>query len=355
MSLSRTLKVIGKDVRTSPRQGIFFFAIAMPLILTVLIQMVFGSLFDSKPRLGVVDHGDSEITISVQDMEELDASIVADEDELLGQLEAHDLDAGIVLTDGFDEAVRAGERPELGIYVAGESIASERIIVVVTAIDLVRAVEGEAPPVNIETTRLGDAEVLPMATRLVPSIMIYALIVAGVFVPAFYVVAEREQGTLQAILTTPLKFTEFLTAKAVFGFVLAFFLSIVTLALNGALGNNYPALVISMVIACLMCAEIGIIYATGARDIKTLYTLIKTLNIFIFAPVIFYIFPNWPQWIAKLFPTYWFLNPIFNVTIRGYDLADVWGELAVAVVICAALVPVILVLARRMRQSLSVS
>jgi ABC-2 type transport system permease protein len=354
VSLTRTFKIIGKDIRMSPRQGIFFFAIAMPVILTVIIQLVFGSLFDPKPRLGVVDEGESQITETVLAMEELDARVVENEEVLLEQLEAHDLDAGITLTEGFDDAVTAGEKPELGFYLAGESIASDRIIVTVTAIDLVRGIEGESPPVVIETTRVGDAEVLPIATRLVPSIMIYALIVAGVFVPAFYVVAEREQGTLQAMLVTPVKFTEFLTAKAVFGFVLAFLLALVTLALNGALGEDYPALLISMAVASLMCAEIGLIYATGASNIKTLYTLIKSLNIFIFAPVIFYIFPEWPQWIAKLFPTYWFLNPIFNVTTRGYGLDEVWSELLIALVICAALVPVILVLSRRMKRTMAV-
>jgi ABC-2 type transport system permease protein len=353
MSLKRTFKIIGKDARMSPRQGIFFFAIAMPVILTVLIQLVFGSLFDPKPRLGIVDQGESKITETVLAMEELDARTVESEEALFEQLEVHDLDAGIILVDGFDEAVVADEKPELGFYLAGESIASDRIIVTVTAIDLVRGVEGESPPVNIETTRVGAAEALPIATRLVPSIMIYALIVAGVFVPAFYVVAEREQGTLQAMLVTPVKFTEFLTAKAVFGFVLSFFLALVTLALNGALGEDYPALLISMGVASLMCAEIGLIYATGARDVKTLYTLIKSLNIFIFAPVIFYIFPEWPQWIARLFPTYWFLNPIFNVTTRGYGLDEVWGELLVALIICAALVPIILVLSRRMKQTIA--
>ena len=95
--------------------------------------------------------------------------------------------------------------------------------------------------------------------------------------------------------------------------------------------------VVTVAIGSLMCAEIGLIYATGSKDIKTLYTLIKSLNIFIFAPVIFYIFPNWPQWIAKLFPTYWFINPIWDITIRGYQLADVWFELAIALGISQAL------------------
>ena len=66
---------------------------------------------------------------------------------------------------------------------------------------------------------------------------------------------------------------------------------------------------------------VGLIYGTVAKDIKTLFTLIKTLNIILLAPVIFYIFPDWPQWIAKIFPTYWVLNPIFEIATKNANLA----------------------------------
>ena len=66
MSLTRTLEVLRKDVFMSPRSSIFFFALAMPIILTVMFQLVFGSLFDPEPRLGIVDHGDSEITVAAR-------------------------------------------------------------------------------------------------------------------------------------------------------------------------------------------------------------------------------------------------------------------------------------------------
>jgi ABC-2 type transport system permease protein len=354
MSLDRTFKVLRKDLFMSPRNSIFFFALAMPVILTLLFQLVFGSLFDPEPRLGIVDYGDSEMTAEAQEIEGVETTVVDDEQELMTMVEENDLDAGLVLEDGFDEAVKAGEQPQLGFFIGGESLASDRIILSVTTIDLVRGVEGESSPVEVEVTSLGE-ELLPISTRLIPSLVMYALIVAGVFVPAFYVVAERESKTLEAVLVTPVKFSEFLSAKAIFGFGLAFFIAIATLALNGALGSNYLALIAAMAVACLMSVEIGMIYATGSSNIRTLYTFIKTLNIFIFAPVIFYIFPDWPQWIAKLFPTYWFINPIWDVTIRGEGLADVGGELLVALAICAALLVPIYYLARRMQNSIAIS
>ena len=49
--------------------AIFLYAIVLPVILTLLIRVVFGSLFDPVPRLGIVDEGDSQIVRNVGDIE----------------------------------------------------------------------------------------------------------------------------------------------------------------------------------------------------------------------------------------------------------------------------------------------
>ena len=81
--------------------------------------------------------------------------------------------------------------------------------------------------------------------------------------------------------------------------------------------------------------------------------IVKGLGIILFAPVIFYIFPDWPQWIAKLFPLYWILEPIWQVSIMGGSVTEVWGELAVAMGITVALVPLIALLARRVQEQMA--
>jgi len=39
------------------------------------------------------------------------------------------------------------------------------------------------------------------------------------------------------------------------------------------------------------------------KDINTLFAIIKGLGIFLYAPAIVSLFPELPQWIAKVFPT----------------------------------------------------
>ena len=69
--------------------------------------------------------------------------------------------------------------------------------------------------------------------------------------------------------------------------------------------------------------------------------------------MILYIWPTLPKWIAQIGPTYYFLQPIFEVSVSGAGLADVWFELVVAAAICIALVPVVAVMGARMERDLA--
>ena len=150
MSLRRVLSIWRKDLALGPRSPFLLFAVAMPVIITLLVQGVFGNLFERPPRLGIVDEGESAVTAAALELEELRTSRVADAETLRQMVTDHDLDAGLVLAAGFDTALRAGERPPLTLYVAGESRANDRVVVAITTIDLLRGVEGRAPNVSVE-------------------------------------------------------------------------------------------------------------------------------------------------------------------------------------------------------------
>jgi ABC-2 type transport system permease protein len=203
--------------------------------------------------------------------------------------------------------------------------------------------------VTVDVVTTGDESALSISQRLVPLLVLLALLVAGVFVTSFSLVEERERGTLDAMLVTPARLADVLVAKGLLGLLLAMLMAVVTLALNGALGTSPVGLLLGLLVGAVMSVQIGLIYGTLSRDAKSLYTLFKSLNLILIGPVVFYLFPDWPQWIARLFPTYWFLDPIFEVTMRGADIGDVGGDLLVGGLICLALVPVITLLARRAR------
>lgn len=353
MSIHRISKILLKDLRLGPRSPIFLWALVFPIASSLIVHVAFGSLFDPKPRLGIVDLGHSEITAIIAGLEGIDLAMPNSVPELKKLIENNDLDAGLVFKKGFDAAIRSGQKPLLEFYIGGESPASNRLILVATTLDTIRQVEGKWAPATVEINVLGDKEVLSISTRLIPALVFFALLIAGMFVTAFGVVEEKEKKTLDAILATPVSLGEVLTAKAGLGFILAVLLAYATLLLNNALGAHPAALLVTLVIAGVMAVEFGLIYGTAARDIKTLFTLMKTLNVFLFAPVIFYIFPEWPQWIAKIFPTYWLIKPIFEIAIKDANLIDVWVELAISAGICILLILPVMALKHKMQATLS--
>jgi ABC-2 type transport system permease protein len=352
MSIDRVFKILWRNLHQGPRSPLFLFAIFIPLLMTFLIQVVFGPLFEPSPRLGIVDFGNSEITESAEELEGIEVIILEDVDELKIQVERNDLDVGFVLQEGFDEDIRLGKNPELEFFISGESLASDRIILSVTMIDLIREVEGLDSLVEIEVIALGE-ERLPMTERLVPLIMFYALFVAGVFVPAMSIVEEREEGTLRAMLVTPVRMSEILLAKSILGFMIAVIITLLTLVINNALGTEPLALLLALLVSIFMIIEIGIIFATLSKDVKSLYTFIKSAGFLLIAPAIFYIWPDFPLWIAKIFPTYWMIDPIYRIGVEGAGLADIWTDILIAFGICIALLPIVVILGRRMEKTLS--
>jgi len=341
-----------KDLGLGPRSPLILYVIVMPLVATLLVRVVFGSLLDPVPRLGVVDEGASQIAQAVREIEGIDVAFVESAGRLKEMVEANDLDAGLVLQAGFDEAVRAGERPELQMFIGGESLASNRIVLEVTAADLIRDVAGGAAPIDVHVVAIGDAEPIPIESRLLPLLAVMAVVMSGVFLPAASLVEEKENKTLDALLVTPTRVFDVAAGKGALGFVLALAMGVVILAINGAFGTHPLALTLVLVLAALMAVEVGLMLGAWAKDTNTLMTTMKMGGILLYAPALFFMWPDLPQWIGRVFPTYYFLSPLFEVGVRGASLADVGLELAIGFGICAALLPAVLVTGRRMEARL---
>lgn len=336
----KVLALFRRELQVGPRSPLLLWAIVLPVLITLLVRGFFGSLFQSEPRLGIVDEGNSAITAQVQRIDGIDVTIVDSAEELETMVLNNDLDAGLILQSGFDDAVRNGSRPELHFFISGESLASNRIILAVTTLDLIRSVAGQPAPVNVQVVPLGEAG-YDLVTRLLPFIMIYAIIMGAAFIPAMSFVQERQDRTLEAVLATPATMTEILTTKGLFGVVLGVATGVFTLFLNSAFGQHPGAMMAGMVVAALMMAEVGLMLGLMSKNSDVLFALFKSIGILIIFPVIFPIFPSLPQWIAKLGPTYYFLQPMFDIAVENATLADVSGNLAIALGICVVLLPLI--------------
>lgn len=333
MSLKHVGILLGKEFFHGPRSFILIWAIAAPLLMSLVISLAFGTFFSEKPRLGIMDEGDSQLVALSRQLESVVTKDYGTVSALKQAVEGGAVDMGIVLPVGFDDAVVEGETAEITAYVWGESLAKNRTILSITLADLIRELAGQEVPVEIETVALGDEVSVPWSDRLLPFIVLIAVLIGGIFLPATSIIAEKQDRTLQAVVVTPTTVADVFVAKALLGIALSLCMGILMLVINQAFGAQPLLLVLVLVLGSIMAAETGLVLAAVMKNTSSLFAVMKFFGIFFYAPVIIYLFPQIPQWIGRIFPTYYIVQPVVEISQRGGG----WPEIAANVFILIGL------------------
>ncbi len=352
MSIRKTWQIFARDILMGPRTMLVLWLIVFPLIITFVVRLVFGDLIDPSPRLGVVDFGSSSIPTALEADGGIDLAMISGVAELQELVETNELDAGLVLDVGFDRAVRNGEMPELRFFVGGESLSSNRIILAVTTIDLVRGLAGEPAPVEVLTEVIGDGTSVPIQQRLVPMLVLLSVAMAGIFLPAASLIQDKTTHTIDAVLITPAQVGDYFVAKGMVGFLFSFGVGVITLLINGGFTAYVGGNLLVVGVGALMSVQIGLILGAAIKDIQTMFTVWKGGGAILFAPAVLFLFPTVPEWIARIFPTYYFLGPLYEMTVNAVPIADVAKDLAIGVAISIALALLAGTVAKRMERRL---
>jgi ABC-2 type transport system permease protein len=329
MSLRRIGILLGKELFQGPKNFIFVWAVIAPVGISLLVSLVFGTLFSEKPRLGIFDEGSSGLVALSLETTSIATSQYDSAAGLRQAVGDGAVDVGIVLPEDFDSAVTGGEDVEITAYVWGESQAKSRVILSATIVDLTNSLTGQEAPVVIETISLGDEETIPWSDRVLPLIVLMAVFVGGLFLPATSVITEKEKKTLQALAVTPTSIADIFISKGLLGVILSLFMGIVILIMNQAFGTQAGLLVLTLALGAIMAAAIGLICGALIKDITSLFAIWKSGAIILFAPAIIYLFPQIPQWVAHIFPTYYLLQPIIEISQGGAS----WGGVATNILI----------------------
>ena len=179
---------------------------------------------------------------------------------------------------------------------------------------------------------------MPWSDRLLPFIVVVTIFFSGMLLPATSVIQEKEKRTLVAVSVTPATLGDIFLAKGIFAFVLSGLMGFAILVLNQAFGYQPGILILVLALGALMAATLGLILGAYLSDTATLFMVWKTAGIVLFAPPIVYMFPKIPQWIGKVFPTYYMFSPIMAISRQGGGWSDVLVDVIVLAAIDVALI-----------------
>jgi ABC-2 type transport system permease protein len=347
VNLRRVGILLAKEFLYGSRSYIFIFSIVGPIVISVVISLALGTWLPDTPKLGIVDEGNSQFIVMIQKLDSIESREYYSVFDIKQAVEDGKVDMGIIVPSGFDDYVIEGEPTEIKAYIWGESLAKSRTIIGVTIADTIRELAGQESPVEINTTTLGEGASIPWSDRLLPLIVLVAIFLGGLMLPATSLATEKEKRTLPALAVTPVSLGDIFLSKGLLGFILSVFMGIFILILNQAFGSEPLLLTLILAFGAIMAAELGMLLGAFVKDFAMLFTIWKTAGIILFAPVFVFLFPQIPEWVGKIFPTYYILQPIVELSQMGGGWSDIATNTYILIGIDVTIIIILLAVIRK--------
>jgi len=351
----RILTILKKEFRSvlrDPRMRMVI--IGMPVIQT----LIFGyavSLDVRHVSLVVVDRDGTPasraLTAQFTGSAYFDAvANTQDDDAARAMIDSSQASAILQINAGYEENLRGGRTTPVQLIVDGSDSNTARYVVnyagqiAATAnnayiLDQAMRRAGRTIPVgfvNLQPRAWFNAD-LESRNFYVPGIIAQLVMLVGLMLTSMAIVREKEAGTIEQIMVTPIRPVEFILGKcapfAVIGFINTTMVTAVALYwFDIPFRGSFPLLVLGVALFLISTLGIGLFISTVCQ---TQQQAMMTTFFFFFPAMLFsgFIFPiaNMPtviQWLSLLDPLRYFLVIIRGVFLKGVGLAILWPQMA---------------------------
>ena len=189
--------------------------------------------------------------------------------------------------------------------------------------------------VNMKS-RMFYNEELKGVYMFVPGLMALILMLISALMTSVTITREKEFGTMELLLASPLKPREIILGK-VTPYVLISFVNAMTIILLGFLVFDVPVvgslwlLMLECILYITLALSLGVLISTNAKT-QQMAMFMSMLGLML--PTILlsgFIFPidNMPkvlQWFSTMMPARWFIVVIKNIMLKGTGFAFIWKE-----------------------------
>lgn len=354
MSPRRIGILLEKEIREGATNFLTIYVIVMPILLSLLVTLVFGDLFTAIPRLGVLDGGNPQLVQRLEAREDIRTTRYGSETALREDVARGRVEIGLILPDGLDEAVGGSGQAEIGVLRWGETVARNVLIIESAVGEAFTEAAGVELPITVEAVPLGGGAA-SWSERLLPLLVIMAAILGGTMVPATLLVEEKQRRTLSALTTTPVTLGEVYLSKALLGVLLSIGMGVIILVINQAFGNQPALLVTVLAVSALAASVFGVLLGSLVGDVESLLAVIKAMGIVLFAPGLLQLFPSVPAWVSQLFPTYYMMNPVLEISQGGAGVGEVLGDMAILLGMVGVLLLLLALLVDRQKSRIALA
>lgn len=337
--------------------------LAMMVALPIIQLIVFGFAINMDVKHLKTAVFDQSLSYESRDLlasftasEYFDIHYVASSYEELNRLvEKGDVKVGIIVPPDLEENIKHGRSSPIQVIVdatdstsASSAIATAQSIGQLKSQELILARAG----LNAKAAALYDVRVRAWynqdfitAYYMVPGIMGVILTMTMVMITSMAIVRERENGTLEQLIVTPLKPYELMIGKIIpyvfigyFQATIALIIGIIVfdLPIRGSILLLY-GLSSLFIVASL---SLGVLISSLSRT----QMQAMQMSFFIFLPSILlsgFMFPRESMpvlfnWLGKLLPLTYYLEILRGIILKGNNISLLWGQILALVVFISA-------------------
>ena len=282
--------------------------------------------------------------------------LVEDEDNeaaLIDKIKKGKYRIGLIIPPDYSETLQAGlEQAQVNIVVDGvhanlaKGIVSGAKSVVLNHNKKLGGLKVNDTPgiINASVKILYNPE-LKSAYYLVPAILAIIMHMLTILFTSMAIVRERETGTLEQLMVTPIRTTDLMLGKmlpyAVIGMLnMALVLGVMVWFFNIAITGSFWFLTIASMIFIMVSLGIGLLVSISCHT----QTQAIQLTTAIFLPSLLlsgFVFPLEPMpWFIKMIsyslPLTYYLDVIRGVVNKGLDFPDLWQPTLVLLIMAGA-------------------
>ena len=299
----------------------FFLALLFLLIGALLSNHTTGVLVYNPGKSDieqVVDHETSDIKVTyVNSPDQVTAAFGPN-----GSKKDSSYVLGLIVPPNFEADLRAGQHPQVTLYINGNDISSEQSQLLLNALNnYTRNAVNPQSPATIAQATINP----PSSTNLLQDIeQIYAvavllgsLLIGSGLVPHL-MVEEKERKTLRMLMASPASFADVIVAKLLVGLFYQFLLVLIAVAIMGGFGGQILLLLLFILLGSLFSVSTGLLIGslantTGAVQAScAVMSFLSILPLFFVGPFAQLLGSSAFNQIIKILPTYYIADGAAN-------------------------------------------
>jgi len=269
-------------------------------------------------------------------------------DELKALLDGGRVRAGLVIPPGYARALRRGEAAQAQLLVDGsDPLVARTALSMAEIVGRYRSQELQVTALAGQGTAVPPGPAIDLRARAwynpglesikfnIPGLIGLLMQNITIMLTAFALVRERERGTLEQLMVTPVRSLELMVGKLIPYILIAFTdmglaLSIGIFWFKVPVAGSIPLLLGLTLLFLIFALGLGMFFSTVAR---TQLQAMQMTMLFILPSVLLsgFVFPraSMPpviQYLGNLIPLTYFLDILRGIMLKGVGIEYLWGD-----------------------------